>query len=339
MKKSYLSQQIRLMSITTYDLMTDDEWNLYMQIINDINMSNADEYADKKHELIEHRRTLSKQLTELIAKHDGTPRTVRMANIINPKRYEDNNLPKGIVWWDLKQTKQISEFLSEGARTLGLEDRSITFDKVIIKWKNLDILKQITFDGFYMPIMMPDGAVDMRHYTVESASAGQLRTDKLFALSDEAIKKTECLKCGLSTEKINAKGGICVNKLLAYTSLEYSATDRWLDFNIDKSIVVPDFETEVSGRMLYINNEYKQLKGMNKVSIKHTDGAGMILPGKFDFQCAMVRSSWLKGLLCEFPVLEYCEDRGYKPVVKDVWGKEHDLVKEDIEVIFFASQL
>lgn len=30
---------------------------------------------------------------------------------------------------------------------------------------------------------------------------------------------------------------------------------------------------------------------------------------------------------------------GAPPVIKDVWGKEHDLIKEDIRIIFTASQL
>lgn len=339
MKKSYLSQQIRLMSITTYDLMTDDEYAIYMQLVNDINKSHDENFASEKQELIEHRRMLSKQLTELIARHDGVPRTVRMSGIINPKKYDASNMPDSIVWRDLRNTKQISEFLSEGARALGLEDLSITFDKVIVQWKNLDILKQITFDGFFMPIRMPDGSVDMRHYCVESASAAQLRKDKVYALSDRALQQIENLWCGMSVERINARGGINVNKLLAYRALPWSATDVLEDFNIDEALVVDDFETEVKGRMLYINNKYEQIKGMNSVSIKHTDGAGIYLPSAFHFGNVMVRSAWLKGLISPFDYIEFCRHKGVKPVIKDAWGKLHDVEAEGIKVLFTKSQL
>lgn len=157
-------------------------------------------------------------------------------------------------------------------------------------------------------------------------------------MSDEAIAKTEHLQCGMTEARINELGGIVINKLLAYRSLIWSATDVWEDFNIDKAIVVSDFETNVTGRMLYINNQYEQIKGVNTVSIKHTDGVGIILPGKFDFKNAMVRGVWIKGLLSEFDVIEFCRVHGVEPIVKDAWGKEHNLVDEDIEVIFFASQ-
>ena len=43
--------------------------------------------------------------------------------------------------------------------------------------------------------------------------------------------------CGLTINKINAKGGNNVNKHLAYMALTNSATDEWPEFDIDKSIV------------------------------------------------------------------------------------------------------
>ena len=43
-------------------------------------------------------------------------------------------------------------------------------------------------------------------------------------------------------DKINSKGGNNVNKHLAYMALANSATDQWNDFDIDRCIVVDDFE-------------------------------------------------------------------------------------------------
>ena len=53
--------------------------------------------------------------------------------------------------------------------------------------------------------------------------------------------------CGLTVDAINAKGGNNVNKHLAYLALSNSATDEWERFNIDKTIVIEDFETMVEG--------------------------------------------------------------------------------------------
>ena len=60
--------------------------------------------------------------------------------------------------------------------------------------------------------------------------------------------------CGLTIEKINEKGGINPNKFLSYLALSNSATDPWNDFDIDKSIVVEDFETNVQGEVDYIDS-------------------------------------------------------------------------------------
>ena len=333
MKKSYLSAQIRLMSINTYDLMTDEEWAKYKEIIDVINQMNRAE-DDVKEELGAKRKELSNELAELIKRHDNSPRCVRLENITNPIR----DLPQGVSWYDLKQTRQISEFVSDGSRAMGLEDRSITFDKIIVKWKNLDILEQIVMNGFDMMVATSDGEIVKKHYIITTASAGQLRTDKVQALSTEGVQMITPLECGITDEVINKKGGINQNKFLAYSALPFSATDPWPDFNIDEVIVIDDFEANVTGRMLYITNEYEHVKGINTVPIKHTDGSGMMLPNS-RFTNVMIRGPYIKGLLTTFDYIKFCKVHGVPPVIKDVWGQEHDLIKENIKIILCKSQL
>ena len=48
------------------------------------------------------------------------------------------------------------------------------------------------------------------------------------------------------------QGGNNVNKHLAYMALANSATDQWTDFDIDRCIVVDDFETNVPGTFDFI---------------------------------------------------------------------------------------
>ena len=113
---------------------------------------------------------------------------------------------------------------------------------------------------------------------------------------------------------------------------------------IEKCIVVPDFEAEVTDRMLYIKPDYTTEDGVRTVTINHTDGAGMILPNATIIPEAlrrknfMFRSNYHKGLLSPFDYIEFCKVNNVPPVIKDFWGLEHNLVEEDIQIIFCVSQ-
>lgn len=186
-KKTYLSQQIRLISLATYDLFTDEEFDKYEQIIgliNAINKEEADSKKDKtkdptvRQQLIDQKRQAQKELEILIASHAGTPRTVRLKSVLDSRLLdEDENgntvWPNGIVWSKLRNSRKIAEFASNESRAMGLKDKEITYDKVIIKWKSQDILQQIVLDGFYLPVEHPDGTVEQKKFQFMTASAGQ----------------------------------------------------------------------------------------------------------------------------------------------------------------------
>lgn len=147
--------------------------------------------------------------------------------------------------------------------------------------------------------------------------------------------------CGMTWERLNEKGGINIGKYLAYTALPSSASEEW-DFDLDRSIVIPDFEAPVTGMMDYITQEYKILRGIRTVLINHCDGIGMALPGVLqdaaDCDNAMTRGPFIKGLLTTFDYIAFCAVNNVPPVIKDVYGKEHNLIEENIQVIFTASQ-
>lgn len=95
---------------------------------------------------------------------------------------------------------------------MGLKNGDITFDKIIIKWKNEDILKQIVLDGFLLHVVNDSGETETRKYRVQTASAGQLRKDKLQAIEVNMYDKIRStLECGLPWKEINKKGGINTN--------------------------------------------------------------------------------------------------------------------------------
>lgn len=351
-KKTYLSEQIYLVSLTTVDLFTPEEFSLYQQIIsviNSIDQENDTLKAQKTHDptirlgLISRKKELQETLNKLIAKHRGTPRTVRLQSVLDFSKLTSGDaakleVPLGVTWRTLKTSRKIAEFASEESRAMGLKDKSVTFDKIIVKWKSLDVLEQIVRDGFIMPICGSDGTVTRKLYRFATASAGQLRTDKVQMLSVDAWQRIEGkLLCGLSYEQINAQGGINANKLLAYIALASSATDAWPEMSIDRCIVVDDFEAPVTGLVDYVAEDFTITRGEKTTTICHTDGCGMMLPS-VSRKNFMLRAPWIKGLLCSFDFLKFCKVNDVPPVVKDIYGMEHDLVKENIQIIFTKSQ-
>lgn len=348
-KKSYLSKQIRLISLTVNDFFTEEEYGLYERIVAFKNQiaSMKKEQADEKKILAAQKREVQHQLDQLILSHAGTPREVLMKSVLTADAVKRG--VNVIQWYDLKVTKCIAEFLSEETRSMGLDHLDVTFDKVIIKWKNIDMLKQLVMDGFYMTILDEDGLPVRKHYHVMTASAGQLRTDRVQCISDEMWERIRNkLMCGLTEEIINAKGGINVNKLMAYMALPTGATDEWHGFDIDKCIVIDDWKGDVSGEMLYIKPDFTTELGNFTVTLNQVDGGGICLPGTFkdhieymemfDFKNAMVRLPWIKGLLSVYDFVRQIDVCGYSPIIKDAWGKEHDVKKEGINIIFTVSQ-
>ena len=123
---------------------------------------------------------------------------------------------------------------------------------------------------------------------------------------------------------------------MAYTALAASATEEWTDFDIDRCIVIPDFEAPVTDRMMYIKPDYTYEIGMQTVIIDHTDGCGMMSP-EVSLSNFMVRGDWIKGLLCSFDFIKWCNVNNVEPILEDAWHIKHDLVKEKINVILTTS--
>lgn len=334
--KSYLKEQIRLVTLSGYDLFTEKEYELYMQIIelgNELDkLYESDAPDEEKKPLLDKKKELKKKLEKVVRKHEGNPRTVRLSSVT----YGDPT--PGVTWQNLKTTRRIAEFSCELSRSMGLGPNEATLDLIVIKWKNLDELHQIVVDGFILPILHEDGSVEQRMYHLFSASAGQLRRDKILCISDKAWNKVrKRIEAGMDWDWINERGSLNVNKYMAYLALVNSATDEWTDFNIDQCIVIPEFESEVTDRMMYIKPDYTYEIGTQKVKLDHTDGCGMMLP-EISTSNFMTRGPVFKGLLCSFDYLRFCRVNNVPAVIKDAWGLEHDLIKENIKIIFTTSQ-
>ena len=84
--KPYLQEQINLVSLSSYDLFTDEEYELYLQIIEQKNeLDKLDENgADKaqRQPFIDKKNELKEQLEKIISKHKDAPRNVRLKSVI-----------------------------------------------------------------------------------------------------------------------------------------------------------------------------------------------------------------------------------------------------------------
>ena len=352
-KKSYLSQQIKLMTMTTTDLFTYQEFDLYQQImalLSEVDAITAE--AKKTHtkpnagrieELLAEKKTVQAQLDHMILTHAGTPRVVRVSGVVDsrllPQDAEGNPIPQwGVTWDTLRTSRRIAEFCSDMSRTLGYQHNDICFDKIILKWKSPEVLHQIVMDGFILPLQKENGEIENRHFNFITASAGQLRTDKIQCLSDEAWERIKAhMQCGLDWDTINAKGGLNISKLFAYSALCSGATEPWPEIDLDHVIVIKDFSGNVTGLLDFIYPNYTVERGVRTVEIKHSDGAGMARPDVVD-RNQMIRGAWIKGLISPFDFIGFCRAHDVEPKLTDAWGKEHDLIAEDIQLILTTSQ-
>lgn len=227
----------------------------------------------------------------------------------------------------------ISVFESSFTRTIGAKPGEFCDDFMIVKVFYFSVLKDILYNGF-----MYKG----ERYIYFTSSAGQIRTKKCVFVKESVWKRYEkTIMCGLTMDDINSKGGNNPNKHLAYLALSNSATDVWEGFDIDKTIVIDDFETEVFGTYDFISDvDYSITREHGHKPITHTDGAGMMLPDAFgkSQKNKMVRLPWVKGLLGVFDFRKFIEYHGCSPIIKDIYGNEHDVIAEDIQIIFTKSQ-
>lgn len=260
-------------------------------------------------------------------------KVVAKETMSNGKKHKKISDIREIKEGTISDKNVISLFESSLTRMLGIRKDELTEDIIVVQVYYFDIFKDIAFYGFNYK------GEKYKYYT---SSAGQIRKKKAVFIKESVWNKNEkTIMCGLTIDKINEKGGNNVNKHLAYMALTNSATDEWSDFDIDRTIVIDDFETNVFGEYDLIDDaDYSINKTSDYVPITHTDGAGMVLNGKN----RMFRSPWVKGLLGVFDfrqlILEWREQYNDSSIgtITDIYGKDHDVIAENIYVIFTKSQ-
>lgn len=304
---------------------SDDEICLIIFIIKQIS-----EYTEYKTYLT---NLINNYKNKLLSKLD---KAVKYNKLMSKLNKLDKLHIRGLPDTLLKTNNIISVFDSSLTRMLNMKKDELHDNIMVVKVYYFDIIKDMILNGFFYK---------GDKYIFLTASAGQIRTKKTVFIKESLFLKYEkTMMCGLTIPKINSNGGINVNKFLAYLALSNSATDLWSDFDIDRAIVVEDFESTIVGKVDFINDKtYSIKRKIMPVPITHTDGAGMILPSvsKKNFMC---RLPWIKGLLAVFDFKKFItEQNEINPdikheIVEDIYGKKHDIFKENIQIIFTKSQ-
>lgn len=319
-----LNKQIHIYSVDTDDFYTAEEakihrklirYKKYKTIFNDLQ---KDKYKGNK---LEKYKQIKKDIYKT---SNDTKDNLKLEFIKNGKIIRELNSKR------INDKKIISVFESTLTRTVGMEINQLSTDIMVVQTYFYEIIEQLIKSGYVF------NGEKYRYYT---SSAGQIRLKKAVFIKESIWNKYEkTLMCGLTIKKINELGGINVNKFLAYLALSNSATDLWEDFDIDKCIVVKDFETDVISEVDYISDiTYKIERRTMSVPITHTDGCGMILP-KLSKKNFMIRLPWVKGLLASFDYIKFIKENNCSPIIKDIYNKEWNVIDDDIQIIFTESQ-
>lgn len=232
----------------------------------------------------------------------------------------------------LTEKRVIAQFQSAFTRALKIENDSNnpTTDFMIVQVYEYAIMDSLVKNGF---------DYKGEHYRYVFSSAGQVRTKKTIFINEAKYSKIENkLTAGLTREDINKNGGISINKYLAYSALCNSSSIKWEGFDINKAIVVNDFKFTMKDKEVdYIGSDYEVTRKRMEVTNEVMDGCGVMLPSISDTNIQF-RGIFFKGLLTSFDFKSFIGEHNANPIVTDVWGKEWDIIKEDIHVIFTASQ-
>lgn len=328
-----LTKQIHLYSIDTSSFYYPDEEEIHQRLLKlyflrkkistwidrkeeNKTVKHPIEYSDKelsiwKKEVNNLIKQEKEKLTEILDSHlkDIEPRK------LNPNVLKDKNI--------------ISLFESSLTRALEIKTNELTTSIMVISVFFFQVFENIVKNGFIY---------NGERYIFLTASAGQIRQKKaMFIRLSDYNKIEQKIMCGLTIKEINEKSGMNQNKFCSYLALMSSATEPWEDFDIDKSIVVDDFETEVYGEVDYIDYQtYEITRKKMKVPIPVMDGAGIMLDGP----TRMCRLPFVKGLMLQFDFHKFIKEKcpSGDCVVYDIYGEPHKIIEEDIRYIFTKSQ-
>ena len=183
----------------------------------------------------------------------------------------------------------------------------------------------------------------VHRYQFFAASAGQMRKQRFVLLRDDMYKKhKEALTLGLTEEKINASGGILASKFLPYLSLCLSSGKKADWFDPDKMIIIPDKSIDLTAVVDTITPEYDVVREeRSDIHNPINDGIGFYWRHEPHWKpCNIqIRYPYCKGLLTPLNVVSLYQIYGKEPVVTDIYGTSHYIIREGINVFLTESQM
>lgn len=323
--KDFKPRRIRIYKLSTFDALTDEERNYHMA------------YKEGKTK----KDFLKQQRDKAIASFDGVRKIDRNRLYI----YDFDEYGKAIE--DSKREdidKQVALAESEMARmaTDFSENNPLVTEIVYLKTAKLnEVLHQIIDRGL---------DIDGQHYIFYSSTTNQMKRGECILIKEDFYKEHEQeITMGLTDDVVNAKGGCNTGKRLAYNGLLLSSSFIPEEYRIDieECLVVPDFKTSVNEEVECIDHDENGITGIEvrneDIEIPQTDGAGMFLPGVLP-ATAQIRCGHIKGCIFPFDFVHFLqmeEVEGVKPspIISDVWGKQHNVIEENIKIILTASQV
>lgn len=300
----------------------------------------------KRKNLLSHSESLIEKCELIKSTHKKNIASIKetLKGVMEVNNYK--NIVRELNVSHLKESNIIALFDSTLTRTLKLKPRiEVYTDIIVVQVYYFEVLQDLVMHGF---------TLNGEKYAYYGSSAGQIKTKKAVFLKESKwvkydehgkeiwSKEGKTLMCGLSFKEINKKSGdkgINPNKFNAYLSLNNSATDTFKGFTIDEVIVVDDWESLVNDKVDYIHTntfEIERSKYMD-VPINQMDGCGIMLPSAHD-KSFMVRAPFIKGLLVPFDFIRFIEEYNASPVVKDIYGKEWNVLTDRIKCIMTKSQ-
>lgn len=326
-KETNKLRRVRIYKLSTFDTFTDEERAL----------NESYKKANPKNKAL-----LKKIRDDKINSYEGIRRIDKKK--LYTYEYKDGKPVEGTETENINN--QIAMFENEMVRYTesALDDFPLITEIVYMKIANQTLIfKQILDRGLL---------IDRKKYIFYSSTTNQMKNGEFVLLEEDFYNKNQGkFMCGLTNDIINDKGGCNSGKYLAYKGLPLSASidPKKYYINIDKCLVVPDFKTMINEEVEvigidHINHEFTGIERREEnIEIPQTDGAGMFLPGLLPAS-AQIRCGHLKGAIFPFDfrkflMLEWVEGIKPSPIIHDAWGDEHDIIKEDIQFIFTASQL
>lgn len=344
--KSELKNQVYLYSVDTLDFYTDEEKKWSDKYFKAIRLKYK--IRDKKKVIIEYINYIEHMYEEndlemndlhnkMLNKLDLYTYRIKIINSyidyyeLKLNQLLDSNTSVRTLREDaLKSNKIIALFESSLTRILKLKHKECTDSLFVIRVYHYKILDSILKNGFLY---------NKRKYEYFTSSAGQIRTKKMVCIDSEVYDEHKnAITCGLNVEDINSKGGVNSNKYQAYLALINSASRKWERFNINRMIVVDDFSTTFETLVDNIDTSTFEIsREKKKITIEHMDGCGIMLPtvSKSPF---MFRMPWMKGLLAPFSFDKFIKENNVSSKIKDIYGKEWDIIEDKISIILTKSQ-